>query len=85
MADSRPPADGPHERRPAPTRPPGTFRVGSVAGADVLVSSSWFLVAALIAVLVSPRVDAVAPDLGALKYVAGFAFAVVLYLSLMLH
>jgi Zn-dependent protease len=73
---------------PAPrprTRPPGTFKVGTIAGSDVLVSSSWFVVAALIAVAVSPRVDAVQPGLGALKYVAGFAFAVVLYLSVLLH
>jgi Zn-dependent protease len=67
------------------TRPPGTFKVGTIAGSDVLVSSSWFVVAALIAVAVSPRVDVVQPGLGALKYVAGFAFAVVLYLSVLLH
>ncbi len=73
---------------PAPrprTRPPGTFKVGTIAGSDVLVSSSWFVVAALIAVAVSPRVDAVQPGLGALKYLAGFAFAVALYLSVLLH
>lgn len=69
---------------PAP-RPPGTFRIGSLAGADVLVSSTWFFVAALIAVLVAPRIEQVQPDLGALKYVAGLAFAVILYLSVLLH
>lgn len=66
-------------------RPPGTFRLGSVAGADVLVSGSWFLVAALIAVLVAPRVEQVEPGLGGWKYLAGFAFAVILYLSVLLH
>ena len=70
--------------RPAP-RPPGTFRIGTLAGADVLVSSTWFIVAGLIAVLVAPRIDQVQPDLGALKYVAGLAFAVILYLSVLLH
>jgi Zn-dependent protease len=69
---------------PAP-RPPGTFRIGTLAGADVLVSSTWFIVAGLIAVLVSPRIEQVQPDLGALKYVAGLAFAVILYLSVLLH
>lgn len=59
--------------------------MGTVAGADVLVSSSWFLVAALIAVVVSPRVDQVTPGLGAWKYVAGLAFAVILYGSVLLH
>ncbi|HET7195191.1 MAG TPA: M50 family metallopeptidase [Nocardioides sp.] len=66
-------------------RPPGTIRIGSVAGSDVLVSSSWFLVAGLVAVLVAPRVDQVQPGLGAWKYVAGLAFAVILYMSVLLH
>lgn len=66
-------------------RPPGTFKVGTIAGSDVLVSSSWFLVAGLIAVVMAPRVEQVSPGLGAGKYVAGFAFAVILYLSVLLH
>jgi Zn-dependent protease len=70
---------------PAPPRPPGTFKVGTIAGSDVLVSSSWFVVAALIAIVVAPRVDQVQPGLGPWKYVAGVAFAVVLYLSVLLH
>ncbi|WP_235530075.1 site-2 protease family protein [Nocardioides sp. Root151] len=68
-----------------PPRPPGTLRVGQIAGVDVLITTSWFFIAALIAVLMAPRVDAVEPGLGAWKYVAGFAFAVVLYLSVLLH
>ena len=71
--------------RPRPPRPPGTFKIGTVAGSDVLVSSSWFLVAGLIAIIVAPRVDQVEPGLGPWKYVAGLAFAVVLYLSVLLH
>jgi len=43
------------------------------------------LVAALIAVLLAPQVDLVQPGLGAWKYVAGLAFAVLLYLSVLLH
>ncbi len=54
-------------------------------GSDVLVSPTWFVVAALIAVLVAPRVEQVQPGLGGWKYVAGFCFAVVLYLSVLLH
>ena len=72
------------QRAPAP-RPPGTFRVGTIAGSDVLVSSSWFLVAGLIAIIMAPQVEQVSPGLGPLKYVAGVAFAVVLYLSVLLH
>jgi Zn-dependent protease/CBS domain-containing protein len=75
----------PGSRPPRPPRPPGTFRFGSVVGTDVLVTSSWFLVAALIAVVMAPRVEMVSPGLGPWKYVAGFLFAVVLYLSVLLH
>ncbi len=67
------------------SRPPGTIRIGSIAGSDVLVSSSWFVIAALIAFVVAPRVEMVEPGLGALKYVVGFVFAVILYLSVLLH
>lgn len=73
------------ERRAPTPRPPGTFRIGSIAGSDVLVSSSWFLVAGLIAVVMAPRVEQVEPGLGPWKYVAGLAFAVVLYMSVLLH
>lgn len=66
-------------------RPPGTIRIGTIAGIDVLVSSSWFLVAALISFAIAPRIEQVQPGLGAWKYVAGLVFAVVLYLSVLLH
>lgn len=52
---------------------------------DVLVRASWFLVAGLIAVTMAPRIDVVAPDLGSLVYVAGLVFAMLLYLSVLLH
>ena len=67
------------------TRPPGSFRLGTIAGSEVRITSSWFLVAALIAFVMAPRVDQVQPDLGGFKYVVGFTFAVVLYLSVLLH
>jgi Zn-dependent protease/CBS domain-containing protein len=61
------------------------LRIGTFRGIDVLVRSSWVLVALLIAVLLAPRVEEVQPGLGVLKYVAGVAFAVLLYLSVLLH
>jgi Zn-dependent protease len=61
------------------------LRIGQIGGVDVLVRSSWLLVAALIAVLLAPRVEQVQPGLGGWKYVAGLAFAVLLYLSVLLH
>ena len=70
---------------PAQHHDPGTIRVGSLGGVDVLVLSSWFLIAALIAYLVAPAFEQVQPGLGSLKYVAGAAFAVLLTLSLLLH
>lgn len=75
------PADAP---RRAP-RPAGTIRLGTFLGSDVLVSRSWFLVAALIAFVMAPRIEQVQPGLGAGKYVAGVAFAVLLYFSVLLH
>jgi Zn-dependent protease/CBS domain-containing protein len=68
-----------------PTYPPGTLRVGTIRGVDVLIRSSWLLIAVLIAVLLAPRIEQVQPNLGVLKYVAGLAFAVLFYLSLLLH
>ena len=71
-------------RGPAP-RPPGTFKVGTIAGSDVLVSSSWFLIAGLIAVITAPAIESAEPGLGALKYVGGLALAILLYLSVLAH
>lgn len=65
--------------------PPGAIRVGTISGVDVFVRRSWLLVAGLIAVLLAPRIEVVAPGLGGLVYVAGLAFAVLLYLSVLLH
>jgi Zn-dependent protease len=78
-------SDPDHPAPATPSRPPGTFKVGTIAGSDVLVSSSWFLVAALIAVILAPAVERESPGLGPWKYVAGLAFAVILYLSVLLH
>ena len=73
------------ERAAPGGRQPGTWRIGQIGGVDVLVRSSWLIVAVLIAVFLAPRVDQVHPGLGGLKYVAGVAFAVLLYLSVLLH
>ena len=85
MSEPHHPPPDPRRPAPRPERPPGTFRIGSVAGSDVLVTSSWFVVAGLIAFVMAPAVEETAPGLGAWKYVAGFAFAIVLYLSVLLH
>jgi Zn-dependent protease/CBS domain-containing protein len=74
-----------HRDAPPPSRPPGSYRIGSIGGVDVYVRASWLLIAALIAVLLAPEVEEIEPGLGAWKYVAGLAFAVLLYLSVLLH
>jgi Zn-dependent protease/CBS domain-containing protein len=71
--------------RPDRGREPGTLRIGQLGGVDVLVRSSWLLVALIIAVMLAPAVEQVQPGLGGWKYVAGVAFAVLLYLSVLLH
>ncbi len=76
-----PDASGP----PEPPRPPGTLRIGQIGGVDVLVRSSWLLVAALISVMLAPAIEQAEPGLGGWKYVAGGAFAILLYLSVLLH
>ena len=63
----------------------GALRIGQIGGVDVFVRSSWLLVAAFIAVLSVPQIERVRPGLGAWAYVAGLAFAVLLYLSVLLH
>lgn len=78
------PADHRDDDR-ALSRPPGTYRLGSIGGVDVHVRPSWLVFAAMLAVLLAPSVERVEPGLGALKYVAGVAFAVLLYLSILLH
>ncbi len=79
------PVPDPDPADPGADAPPGTIRIGSVAGTDVLVTSSWFLVAGLIAVVMAPRVELAVPGLGPWKYVAGVVFAVILYFSVLLH
>jgi Zn-dependent protease len=78
------------EPQPTPPRAPatvqpGTLRLGQIAGIEITVRASWLVIAALIAIMLQPRIDIVAPGLGALSYVAGLAFAVLLYLSVLLH
>jgi Zn-dependent protease len=77
--------DAREDHPPVSRRPPGTLRIGRIAGVDVLVRSSWLLVAALISVMYAPRIEEVQPGLGGWKYVVGVALAVLLYLAVLLH
>jgi Zn-dependent protease/CBS domain-containing protein len=71
-------------RKPPPT-PRGLFRLGSIGGIPVTVANSWFLILLLITIVITPQIQDVAPELGGLAYVAGLAYAILLYLSVLLH
>ncbi len=81
MAASEP---GPEDVR-RDTRPPGALRLGSIAGAEIYLSSSWFLIAALLTIIMAEPIEEAQSGIGGWKYVGGFAFAVLLYLSVLLH
>lgn len=66
-------------------RPPGAIRIGRIAGAEIFVTGSWFLIAALLTLVMAAPLEAAQPGIGGWKYVGGFAFAVLLYLSVLLH
>ena len=59
--------------------------LGRVAGVPVHVSPTWFIVAAVITIGFAPLVRRQLPDLGAGTYAVTFAFAVLLYASVLLH
>ncbi len=65
--------------------PPGTFRLGTVAGVDVTVANSWFLIVGLIAILLANDIQREVPGIDGWAYLAGAAFAVLLYMSVLLH
>jgi Zn-dependent protease len=71
---------------PGASRPPGTVRIGQVAGVDILVRASWLLIAVLIAVLIGPQFEDPVSGLSeGWGWAAGLVFAVLLYLSVLLH
>jgi Zn-dependent protease len=75
----------PDDGSPNRARQPGLFRLGTVAGIDITVATSWFVILALIAFLMAPRLEDIRPGLGGWAYVAGAAYAVLLYMSVLLH
>jgi len=78
----------PEQPASADTRASGTsagLRLGTVLGAPVMLAWSWFIAAGAIALLFSPWISRLRPDLGAGTFVIGFVFAVVLFGSVFLH
>jgi len=73
------------QERRRPARKQGAMRVGTLVGVDVYISTTWVIVAALFTVSLAPAVENARPGLGGLKYVAGLAFVILFYLSVLLH
>jgi Zn-dependent protease/CBS domain-containing protein len=59
--------------------------MGRPFGIPVYVAPTWFIVAALITFAFAPAVERSLPDIGGVRYVVSFAFAVLLYLSVFVH
>ncbi|WP_345677979.1 site-2 protease family protein [Yinghuangia aomiensis] len=80
----RPVAGGPTTERTGPG-PGGGLLMGRPFGVPVYVSSSWFVIAVVITLLFAPTFERLFPQLESWKYLVAFAFAVLLYLSVLVH
>ncbi len=80
----RPAAGGPTDADRAGSASGGLL-MGRLFGVPIFVAPSWFLVAALITWSFAPTVSARVPAVGEWRYVVAFAFAVLLYLSVLVH
>ncbi len=61
------------------------LRLGRVAGIPVRIDMSWFVVAAVLTVVIAPRVEASLPGVGRGSYLVALAFALLLYGSVFVH
>lgn len=66
-------------------RHPDGWQIGRLLGVPVVLARSWFVIAAVITVLFAPVVQNVAPELGAAAYGVAFFYAVLLFVSVLLH
>jgi Zn-dependent protease/CBS domain-containing protein len=67
-------------------RPAGSgWMMGRLFGVPVFVAPSWAIVAVLITVLFAESVGRSIPEIGEGKYAVSFAYAVLLYLSVLIH
>ena len=62
-----------------------SIRLGSVQGVPVLLSGSWFIVAALITVTFAPVVQDRVLGIGSWAYAVALIFALLLYVSVFIH
>jgi Zn-dependent protease len=63
----------------------GGLPLGRIGGVPIELAPSWILVAVLVTILFAPAVAERLPELGAATYLVAFAFAVLLYGSILIH
>jgi Zn-dependent protease len=63
----------------------GGVLIGRPFGVPVYVTPTWFIVAAIITVTWAPTVENDMPTIGPWKYAVSLSFAVLLYLSVLIH
>ncbi|MDP9396319.1 MAG: site-2 protease family protein, partial [Actinomycetota bacterium] len=73
------------ESHPPAPRAGGGLLVGRPFGIPVYVAPTWFLVAAVITYVFAPRLGGEAGVAAPVSYLLSFAFAVLLYLSVLVH
>lgn len=81
MSDQEPSRDGDGGGGPGG---PGVL-MGRPFGIPIYVAPTWFLVAALITYFFAPRVQDELPGIGLWRFGVAFAFAVLLYVSVLVH
>ncbi|HUR73295.1 MAG TPA: site-2 protease family protein, partial [Sporichthya sp.] len=72
------------ERAAPPARGQG-WQVGRILGVPVFVAPSWAIIALLITLMFAPNVGYDIPELNGGKYAVSFAYAVLLYASVLIH
>ncbi len=83
------PQNPPHEPKGNPGERPFSLRggipLGRIAGIPVVLAYSWFVIAAFTVVAYGPVLAHNFPGAGASAYLAAFAYAVLLLLSVLVH
>jgi Zn-dependent protease len=64
---------------------PGALRIGSFHGVPIYADLSLFIAGVLVTVAIMPRLKAIDPTIGNRAYLIGAGFAVLIYLSILLH
>ena len=59
--------------------------IGRIRGVPVFVAPSWVIIALLITLMFAPNVGYDIPEIEGGKYAVSFAFAVLLYISVLIH